>query len=424
MNIRAWTTWLAVVLAVCAFLPLPAGGSTRYDGDGQLSGVLEAQRWWLNRVRFAPELEADRQGLTNQATGGTPHYDICEDSVGSGAFGPGPASWSFYRLSRQPLASNARMITAAQKHAQDMLASNLLTSVSPSSNYYPKNSTMMQRHALEGYTNQLTGYIFNFANLSGGAFNMATLQNLWFRDVGVPARPNRQGIINALSREVGIGFATSNVTRYIEQDFGFTGSNVFFTCSLFLNTNANVIYDNGEGVVGVEVRLWQGGLEAPWFDVSGSAGGFAVPLWGLATGDLVFVTLVNTSAVPVTLDLAYDFGSVGRVTLTSGQSRIIGTFDHRAADRNVGLRNVVPWTKPSAIAVESNRVHVTFAGWQNLPYRAELLDVLTSTQWVNFANGTATGEYFTVTDAESRIQPGPESSSMRLYRVWFQRDYE
>jgi len=424
MNIRAWTTWLAVVLAVCAFLPLPAGGSTRYDGDGQLSGVLEAQRWWLNRVRFAPELEADRQGLTNQATGGTPHYDICEDSVGSGAFGPGPASWSFYRHSRQPLASNARMITAAQKHAQDMLASNLLTSVSPSSNYYPKNSTMMQRHALEGYTNQLTGYIFNFANLSGGAFNMATLQNLWFRDAGVPARPNRQGIINALSREVGIGLATSNVTRYIEQDFGFTGSNVFFTCSLFLNTNANVIYDNGEGVAGVEVRLWQGGLEAPWFDVSGSAGGFAVPLWGLATGLLVSVDLVNTSVAPVTLDLAFGYGALGRVTLIAGEKRTIGTFDHLLINQNVGMRQVAPWTKPSSITVDTNRVLVTFAGWQNLPYRAELLDYLASTQWIGFASGVTTGESFTVIDEAGHAHPAPDTSAMRLYRVQFVRDYE
>lgn len=158
--------------------------------------------------------------------------------------------------------------------------------------------------------------------------------------------------------------------------------------------------------------------------MSGSAGGFAVPLEGLATGDLVFVTLANTSPVPVALDLAYDFSSVGRVSLTSGQSRIIGTFEHRASDLNQGLRQLAPWTKPAAITAETNRVQVTFAGWQNLPYRAELLDVLTSTQWVNFANGTATGEFFTVTDAASRIQAGPESSDMRVYRVHFLRDYD
>jgi membrane-bound lytic murein transglycosylase D len=47
--------------------------------------------------------------------------------------------------------------------------------------------------------------------------------------------------------EIGIGLATNASTAYSCNEFGRTGSNIFFTCSIFTDTNTNNIYTAGEG---------------------------------------------------------------------------------------------------------------------------------------------------------------------------------
>ena len=73
---------LVVVMSVSAVF-----AATRYDGDGTLTNRLEYQRWYINRARFAPEMEADRLSLVNTSPGGSPDYDVCEDTTDANDFG-------------------------------------------------------------------------------------------------------------------------------------------------------------------------------------------------------------------------------------------------------------------------------------------------------------------------------------------------
>lgn len=314
------------------------------------------------------------------------------------------------------------MTQASQKHALDMLGTNVLSATSPTGNFYPLNSTMIQRHLAEGYTNQILGYFLNMGFVSGGTFSnaMLTLEPIWFRDVGTAQRVNRRGQLNDTAYEIGIGMA-SNATapKYTCTDFGRTGSNIFFNCSIFNDTNTNKIYNAGEGIPGIEIRLFQNTNEAPWYDSSGSAGGFAVPLWGLSTGAEVTVKLVNTNLATATFNIAYDYGRNGRLVLTSGEHRVIGTFLHAATNLNAGFRNLIPWTQPARITTETNGTSVTFPTWEGIPYQIQSFDPLTSTQWTAIVNGTGTttGQTLSVTDTTSG------TSTARLYRITFERDY-
>ena len=401
-------TAYALVLLLAATADSRAA-SVRYDGDGQLSGRLEAQRWWLNRIRFASELEADRLGLVNSTPGGSPNYDVCEDGPGGNSFGTSSNQWTAWTQSMPPLATHTPMIAAAQKHSQDMLGAGLLSAGSSTSNYYPLGSTMFQRQIREGYTNQVTGFFLNLGSISG-AGTLSMIQSLWFQDTGAAGRPNRKAQLNMLAREMGVGEATNASQKYWSQDFGRTGSNAFFTCSLFNDTNGDRIYTAGEGVTGVIVRLYQRGQEAPWHDVSGSAGGFAVPLWGLVTNEPVQVVLVNTATGPVTRTLAYDCGSLGTVLLKEGKEQVIGIFTPSSTARNYGLRHLVPWTEPATVTPGTGGVEVSFSAWQGIPFQMESSDSLASANWLPFAGGTFTTQTIRVTDTGQAGRPRRRAS--------------
>jgi len=194
----------------------PAWAATCYTGDGVLTNRLELQRWMINRARFAPEREADRLGLTNSFTNGHPDYDVCED-VNTNAFGGTTNQWAPWTLPRQPLAPNARLITAANNHCKDMAESGY-GHYSPSSNYYPIGSDPGERAEHEGYTNQISGYYENigygWAYSSGGypadAYPPADFHDNLYIDAPITNRGHRQAILNDTGREIGLGFFRTN----------------------------------------------------------------------------------------------------------------------------------------------------------------------------------------------------------------------
>ncbi|MCO5061877.1 MAG: CAP domain-containing protein [Kiritimatiellae bacterium] len=173
--------------------------------------------------------------LTNTSPGGHPNYDVCEDTDGANDFGT-TNQWATWVASKPPLAPNARLSQAAQKHSQDMAEVGLLTHSSPSSNYYPLNSEPYQRHAAEGYTNAIVGYYENifyayagdWSSYPSNAILSPDIHDWFFVDTGIVDRGHRQAILNATAREIGLGHQQARafespyyVTRdYDAQDYG------------------------------------------------------------------------------------------------------------------------------------------------------------------------------------------------------------
>ena len=151
---------IAVLPAMSLFIlfSLSSGAASLYTDDGDILARLELERWYINRARFAPEMEADRLGLINTTSGGHPNYDVCEDTLGSNDFGTTVAQWTPWTGSRPPLAPNRLLSAACEKHSRDMAESQRFTHYSPSDKYYPLNSHAMgARKPLKGMIGQLMG---------------------------------------------------------------------------------------------------------------------------------------------------------------------------------------------------------------------------------------------------------------------------
>lgn len=431
---------LLLALGVAWSLPgfVPAlSAATLYEQDGVLNGRQEVMRWLVNRARYAPEREADRLGLVNSTPGGSPHFDACEDVSGSNAFGTTTEQWSHWVTAKGPLAPHAALTRAAQKHAQDMAETGKFQHTSPSANYYPLNSWPWNRTAAEGYANQVAGYLENLAyagygssityppqaNSPGGVH-----QNL-FIDVTAADRGHRQAILNPAAREIGVGWQRSygrNGSFYMTydydaQDFGRRIGHHFFTDTIFRDANSNGVYDDGEGVGGVEVRLHQNGVEAAHYDVSGPSGSFAVPLQGLTPGAPVDITLVNGSTNSVTLSVPVDYDSLGHLDLPAGTSRVLASFLQPAEDTNVGFRQAEPKTV-LAIRTENGTVCLAFTALRGLTYAVDALDVGGSGDWFLMEELVAQQSEPVCLDSSQNQPAAAGAIPARLYRVRLLKD--
>ena len=75
-------------------------------------------------------------------------------------------------------------------------------------------------------------------------------------------------------------------------------------------------YDEGEGVGGIEVRLFFGATEAAYYDFSGPSGAFTIPIRDLPDGERILVRLVNpgASARSLSIPLGYTMHTHGLIT--------------------------------------------------------------------------------------------------------------
>jgi len=411
---RYFSTGFFLVSWALALTPVRA--ATRYDGDGVPTARLEQQRWLINRARFAPEREADRLSLTNTSPGGHPNYDVCEDSDGANDFGTTTNQWATWVASKPPLAPNARLSQAAQKHSQDMAEVGLLTHSSPSSNYYPLNSEPYQRHAAEGYTNAIVGYYENifyayagdWSSYPSNAILSPDIHDWFFVDTGIVDRGHRQAILNATAREIGLGHQQARafespyyVTRdYDAQDYGRESSNCFFTGTLFYDANTNAIYDEGEGVGGIEVHLWRSdGQEAAWYDVSEACGSFAVPLNGLSGGETIAIELRNASGGARQLSIPLGYETLGALHLTNGESRVFGTFTRAVGAVNAGFRQSSPLFRGVSASAGGGVVQIQFQALVGVEYRIESsAQLVPAPSWTPLATVTAVSAQVSVTD--------------------------
>jgi hypothetical protein len=382
--------------------------AVEYTGDGEPTAVQEQARWLLNRARFAPEREADRLGLVNARPGGHPDYDVAEDGDGANQFGGGPAAWAAWQVARAPLAPHAALSQAATRHSRDMAETRLFQHSSPSATYYPLGSVASQRQAAEGYANTLTGFVENLATGASGATHaypaeglspLGAHDNLWI-DRNVADRGHRQCMLNPEAREVGVGHwrrqgpevingVTYLMTRdYFTQDLGRRPGWHFFTDTLWHDADGNGRYDPGEGVGGVEVRLFQHGVEGAWFDRSAPSGSFAVPLAGFLDGQPVEIRLVHPGAQPVTLTLSHGFAAGGVITLAPASTWSVGSFVQPFGERNAGLRDLALHGN-LGLVVRPDGPAATFHLPAGLSFRLDFSPSLTAPQWTPVAEGLA-----------------------------------
>lgn len=406
MNV-SWSTLLLVVFGVMFHLSLYA--ADRYDGDGVLSARLEEQRWLMNQARHYPEQEADSLGLTNSLTGGHPDYDVCEDGDAPNDFGTTPSEWAVWTNSLPPLAPNARLNAACANHADDMARVGYGTHQTPSgSPYYAVGSSGIARGQTEGYTNAIFGYYENiavaWAYSTGGYPAYASLpvnvHRGLFIDAGVTNRGHRKAHLNRNAREVGLGMdrvqeyeAPNYWTRdYDNQLFGCREGEHFFTGTLFSDSNVNGRYDEGEGVGGVEIRLYddQGG-GTQWYDVSTVAGSFAIPISDVQDGALIDVVLVNTNSSDVNLSLPWGYMNRALFALTAGASRCIGSFTQPNGVTNTGFHGMSPRIEGESpvINYSQNEGVLSFAAYAGPDCVLQLSTNLQAGQWINAATNQA-----------------------------------
>ncbi len=412
--------WSAVILALAVLVPFAgrASAATRYDGDGVLTSRGELQRWYINRARFAPEKEADRLGLNNTTSGGHPDYDVCEDNLGTNDFGTTTNQWAPWRVSHPPLAPNALISTACQKHSQDMAETRILTHYSPSTNYYALNSAPWTRAAAEGYS--WSAYA---ENIGYGFSTPASLHNALFVDSGISNRGHRMNILNTMVREVGFGSGQTNgSSRYDTQDFGRRSTNHFFTDTAFGDVNTNNVYDEGEGAGGIEVHLWNGTNEALWFDVSTTSGSFAIPINDLPDGKAITTELRNTNGTARLLTIPMGFNTVGDVTLAPGESFVLGTFTQPNGLTNIGFRDVMPFTDAAAVTPAGTNILVSFAALSRASYVIESADASLADSWHPFDTQIASNGAVQFTDCGQCERAPPNAVGLRFYRVRLNRD--
>jgi hypothetical protein len=285
-----------------------ANAQTQYTADGAPTGLEEEIRWRVNRGRF--------DSASENQTRGTAYSDV-------------PAAAG-------PLAPNQSLTLAARHQSEDMATHNVFqhATVTGSAYYNP----VTQPNPWDRMTAE--GYIWNNAgeNIAAGYGSAEAVYLGWWNSTG-----HRQNMYNSALREIGDGYyysASSTYRSYYTMDLGSSGSSSFFTDTLFRDTNGNGVYDQGEGVTGVAVKLVAAGTLVGSFDISTAVGSFAVPLQSIASGVLTQVLLSNTTAASVTLTIPQTYSTSSSLTLVAGEQLVYGTFTKPASAQNVGLRNL------------------------------------------------------------------------------------
>jgi len=295
---------------VLAFLnaTLVARAQTPYSSDGTPAGIEEEIRWRLNRGRF--------DSASENATRGTSYSDV-------------PASSG-------PLAPNQSITLAARHQSEDMAKMNVFQHATVPGSFYYNAVTQpnpWDRMSAEGYSWNSAG-----ENIAAGYSGAEAAYVGWWNSSG-----HRANMYNGGLREIGNGFynwSTSTYRNYYTMDLGSSGNNCFFTDTLFRDANGNGVYEQGEAVAGVAIRLIVGTTTFSAYDVSSAVGSFAIPIQTIASGALVQVVLSNTTASALTLSIPRDYLNYTTVPLASGESRVYGTFTRPTTTRNTGLRDV------------------------------------------------------------------------------------
>ena len=298
------------LLALMASIHI-SSAQTEYTADGTPTALEEELRWLTNRARFDSTAE--------NALRGTAYTDV-------------PATAC-------PLAPNQRITTAARRHTLDLAASLTLFQheTVPGSAYY---NPITQPHPWDRMTAE--GYAWSIVaeNLDGGAPTAEEAHVDWWNSTG-----HRLDLMMVGLREIGCGYTlntSADYWWYYTVDFGASGTNHFFTDTLFKDANGNGKYDDSEGQGALNVTLKVNGIAYTNFDVATAVGSFAIPLNSIATGATVEVSIQNPTAAAAQLSIPRNFQTFTAISFQPGQTRVIGTFTKTSGAVNVGFRNLTP----------------------------------------------------------------------------------
>jgi hypothetical protein len=353
-----------------------------YANAGNPTGLEEEIRWRVNRGRF--------DSASENKTRNTTYTDV-------------PASAG-------PLAPNQSLTLSARHQSEDMAKNNLFQHATvPGSAYY---NPVTQSQPWDRMTAE--GYLWNRAaeNIAAGYAGAETTYLAWWNSAG-----HRENMYDPALREIGNGYyywAASTYGRYYTMDLGSSGVTAFFTDTLFRDANGNGVYDSGEGLPGIAIRLAVGSQRQSAYAVSSATGSFAVPIQSIPAGAMVSVILSNTATTNVTLTLPRDYFSLTNFTLAAGQERSYGVFTQPASTANVGLRSVTARTS----SIVSPQLGITKAGqgltlqWvsqSGLRYQPQWSrDSLT---WSNLTTAPQTGTGGTLTFVDTTV------ADRRFYRL-------
>ncbi|HLX61198.1 MAG TPA: CAP domain-containing protein [Planctomycetota bacterium] len=243
---------------------------TQYDSGDPTPAeqyVLEV----INRARANPTAEGTRLGI-----------DINEGLPSGQTATPHP-----------PLAMNKILLGTSRAHSADMYNRKFFGHVNPD------DKDPFQRMTAAGYNFNSAGE--NIA--TGSNFSAAALEDNLMIDKGEPGRGHRVNLLNTDPTiqflEIGVGsFAgatlesvtitgtnqTIQVNDFLTQDFGMTSVGPFVVGVVYADANSNNFYDIGEGISGVTVTPDSGS----YFAVTGTAGGYAIPVGSSGTLTLTF----------------------------------------------------------------------------------------------------------------------------------------
>ena len=281
---------------------------TAYSFDyGDPSAAEQAHLEAINRARLDPLGEAARLGI-----------DLFE-GVSDGAISGVPV---------QPLVYNAKLITAARLHSEDMINQDYF------SHYSLDGKDPFKRMKNAGYEYSSAGENIAWMGSTGNIDEVKTVLNLHdnlFLDENYPGRGHRVNILSESFKEVGVGVAFGNYQGYAESymltcDFGspLQYSGAFILGVVYDDMNGDNFYDAGEGISNVSIDVSGAGSTT-----TATAGGYGIPISPgtytvtatLSSGSTAQKTVTITTKNQKVDFLGSDFGSIdsiGNLTIGNG----------------------------------------------------------------------------------------------------------
>ncbi|MFA5863792.1 MAG: CAP domain-containing protein [Phycisphaerae bacterium] len=203
---------------------------------------------------------------------------------------------------KPPLAFNPQLIDSARYHSQDMATHDFQDHSSSD------GSTLSDRLHNAGYDYYLGG-----ENVFAYSYSSFYAQAAFLIDWGVDDLGHRKNLLDldpdghTQFREIGIGITSESDPHtavgplVITQDFGLIGTQtVFITGVAYRDTNANNLYDPGEGLAGVAVMPDHG----EYYAVTSSSGGFAIPV--AASSGNYTLKIIQSDLPEVTADVTIE----------------------------------------------------------------------------------------------------------------------
>ena len=169
-------------------------------------------------------------------------------------------------------------------------------------------------------------------------------------------------------------------TDYYVYDVGLRAGQHFFTGTVFHDADGNGLYDRGEGVGGVEIRLYQQGIAHSWYDVSENVGNFAIPIAALISGESVMVEFTNPGVTAKTVSIPLTYDLLGDLVLAPGESVQVGAFVQPEVLVNAGFRDLDPRLNLD-IDCTDGHVAFSFSALIGLTYEIQQATSLIAQNW-------------------------------------------